>query len=82
MNPTYSDREILDRVEADMKTTISFLKSRVLAQFADLQTVGRSGVLSEEIAKDFDDYMTDLMADVVDYTRVRIEAAAELQAAE
>ncbi len=82
MNPTYSDREILDRVEADMKTTISFLKSRVLAQFADLQTVGRSGVLSEEIAKDFDDYMTDLMADVVDYTRTRIEAAAELQAAE
>lgn len=82
MNPTYSDREILDSVEADMKTTISFLKSRVLAQFADLQTVGRSGVLSEEIAKDFDDYMTDLMADVVDYTRVRIEAAAELQAAE
>jgi hypothetical protein len=82
MNPTYSDREILDRIEADMKTTISFLKSRVLAQFADLQTVGRSGVLAEEIAKDFDDYMTDLMADVVDYTRVRIEAAAELQAAE
>jgi hypothetical protein len=82
MNHTLSDREILDRVESDMKTTISFLKSRVLAQFADLQTVGRSGVLSEEIAKDFDDYMTDLMADVVDYTRVRIEAAAELQAAE
>ncbi len=77
MNPVYSDLELLDRVQADMKTTMSFLKARVLAQYSDLQSIRRVSVLSEEIAKDFDDYTDTLIDEVVTFVRKKVEAEME-----
>lgn len=80
MNPVYSDHEILDRVESDIRTTMEHLKARTLAQFGDLQTVPYRKMLIEETSKDFDYSLSDTLANVVKYTRNAIPEETEFRA--
>lgn len=71
MNAIWTDREILDRVEQDVRTTLGFLKARTLAAYADVQTVGR-GVIQEEAGKDLDGYLEAILNDVVAHWRAKL----------
>lgn len=79
MNPVYSDAEILDRAEAHIKTTMGFLKSRILMDYADLQTVGR-GTACELASKDCDAYTETLIDELVTHWRLKLPDMAEYRA--
>lgn len=78
--PIFTDQEILDRIEADVTTTLNFLKARVLAQYGDLQSIRRMDVHTEEAAKTFDGTLQDLTADVVGHLRKKLPDVAEYRA--
>lgn len=81
MNPVYSDHEILDRVEADIRTTMDHLKARTLAQFGDLQTMPRSKfIVAELTAEEFDMYADTLVHEVVKFWRAKLPEETEFRA--
>lgn len=81
MNPVYSDHEILDRVEADIRTTMEHLKARTLAQFGDLQTIPKSKKLVLEATRiDFEQHTDTLLAEVVRYWRAKLPDETEYRA--
>lgn len=77
INPTISDAEILDRIEADVRSTLQFLGARIAAQYSDIQTIPRMDVHGEWTAKLIRDIQTDLIADAVSHLRDKIPTARD-----
>lgn len=72
-NPRYSDEEILDRVEADIRSTLASLMARVSGEFGDLTSVPSStkAVAVESVPKEFTGCIQDLVASV-EFIRERL----------
>lgn len=77
ISPTISDAEILDRIEADVKSTLAFLNARVLAMYGDIQTIPRMDVHAEWTAKLLRDIECDIIADAVSHLRDKIPTARD-----
>lgn len=77
ISPTTSDQEILDRIEADVKSTLNFLGARIAAQYGDIQTIPRMQIHEEWTAKLLRDIQTDLIADAVSHLRDKIPTARD-----
>jgi len=77
ISPTISDAEILDRIEADVKSTLNFLGARIAAQYGDIQTIPRMQIHAEWTAKLLRDIECDLVADAVSHLRDKIPAARD-----
>lgn len=75
ISPTISDAEILDRIEADVRSTLQFLGARIAAQYSDIQTIPRMSVHAEWTAKLIRDIESDLIADAVSHLRDKIPTA-------
>ena len=77
MKAVWSDQEILDEVERDIKTTFAFLKARTLAAYSQFQTIPRVDVHTEWTAKVLDGMQIDLTADAVEALRDKIPTARD-----
>lgn len=80
--PKFSDQELLDRCEADIRSTMAALMRRVSAEFGDLSSLPRSvkTVAVESVTKDFTDYTDTLVSEVIEYTRKRLPEDWEIKA--
>jgi len=77
MNYAVSDRAIVERAESDIRTTMAFLKARIVASFSDLQTVRHKSLVIEEAGKSVDNYTQDLIGDLIGWTEKQIPEADE-----
>lgn len=73
----YADTANLATIRRDMLSTLAGLKARTLAQLGDLETLPHKTVVLQEVAKDFDDAVADLVSQTVGYVEGRLPSEDE-----